>query len=180
MNRKLRSAARGFTLVELCVVAGIGAALITQAVPALKQLREMQTLKVHSQALSSDLRFARAEARRLNAPVFFRVSGRGANACYLLHTGARNDCDCSGGQAVCRVPGSAVIKAEWLPPNSKLAVKSNAETMEFQHREGLVTQTGSIELQLRPDVGVRHVVAITGRARTCYTGSKISGMSKCA
>ncbi|MEE9477743.1 MAG: GspH/FimT family pseudopilin [Roseateles sp.] len=180
MNRMLRSPSRGFTLVELCVSVGIGAALLSQAVPAMQKLHELHTLKVHSQSLSSDLRFARAEARRLNAPVHFRVSGRGANACYLLHTGASNDCDCSGGQAVCRAPGSAVLKAQWLPVGTKLQVKSNAETMQFQHWEGLLTQTGSIDLHLRPDLGVRHVVAITGRARTCYTGSRISGMSKCA
>ncbi|MGK3908211.1 hypothetical protein ABI084_15250, partial [Enterococcus faecium] len=82
----------------LCVSVGIGAALLSQAVPAMQKLHELHTLKVHSQSLSSDLRFARAAARRLNAPVHFRVSGRGANACYLLHTGASNDCDCSGGQ----------------------------------------------------------------------------------
>ena len=126
------------------------------------------------------LRFARSEAARLSDSVYFRVSGKGANACYVLHTGTRNGCDCAGGQAICRTPGGEIIKAEWLPSSRPLTLQSNAETLEFQHRQGLVTQTGSVELKLAGGSGVRQVIAITGRVRSCYTGPKMSGMTKCA
>lgn len=56
-----------------------------------------------------------------------------------------------------------------------MRLRSNAETLEFQHRQGLVTQTGSIDLSLDKGTGIRQVVAITGRARTCYTGTKLAG-----
>lgn len=182
MNRTATTARRrnlGFTLVELCASVGICATLLGQAVPALTKMRQEQALRATSEALASDLRFARAEAVRTGDSVYFRVSGRGANACYLLHTGARNDCDCAGGRAVCKGDGQ-VIKAEWLPTGRAMTLSSNAETLQFQHRQGLVTQTGSIELKLDRGAGIRQVVAITGRVRSCATGGSLAGINNCA
>ena len=175
-----RRNSRGFTLIELCAGVGICAAVIGQAVPAMGKLHQEQKLRVTSEALATDLRFARSEAARLGDSVFFRVSGKGAGACYVLHTGAKNDCDCSGGKAVCMKQGSHVIKAEWLPTSQPVQISSNAETMEFQHRQGLVTQTGSIELRLGGGSAIRQVVAITGRVRSCSVGTKMASMPKCA
>lgn len=176
-----RTAQAGFTLVELCVGLSVVGALAGQAVPALFKLHQERALRVTAETLAGDLRFARAEAARLSDAVYFRVSNKGGNACYVIYTGNRNDCDCSAdGQAVCTAPGSAVIKAEWLPTQHPMQLRSNAETLQFQHRQGLVTQTGSIEVSLSGGAGIRQVVAITGRVRHCYSGSKLAGMPKCA
>lgn len=175
-----RRASRGFTMVELCAAVGVVAALISQAVPAMGKLHSEQKLRATSEALATDLRFARSEAARLGDSIFFRVSGKGAGACYVLHTGAKDDCDCAGGQAVCKKPESQVIKAEWLPTSQPVQISSNAETLEFQHRQALVTQTGSIELRLRSGTAIRQVVAITGRVRNCYVSAPVSNMPKCS
>lgn len=183
MNRiaNCRRQSRGFTLVELCASVGICAALISQAVPAMGTLREQQKLRTGADALAGDLRLARSEAARLGDSVYFRVSGKGANACYVMYIGAKDACDCAGGKPVCKKGDSQVIKAEWLPANQPLRLSSNAETLEFQHRQGLVTQTGSVDLALPGGQAIRQVVAITGRVRSCYVGGqKISGMPKCA
>lgn len=181
MNRTAttRRNSRGFTLVELCVAAGICAAVLGQAVPAMGQLRQSQALRAQAEALAGDLRLARGEAARNGESVFFRISGKGANACYVLHTGVKDGCDCAGGQAVCTAPGSAVIKAEWLTGANAPALRSNAETLEFQRHQGLVTQTGSIELSLENGAAIRQVIAITGRVRSCAAGTKIAGLPKC-
>ena len=142
-------------------------------------MQQQQKLRASSEALATDLRLARSEANRLSDSVFFRVSGKGANACYVLHTGAKNDCDCAGGLTQCKSADSHVIKASWMPGSQPVRISSNAETLEFQHRQGLVTQTGSIELSLGNGTTIRQVVAITGRARSCYVGTKIAGMVKC-
>jgi len=182
MNRAThtRHSNSGFTIVELCVSVSIAATLLSQAVPNLSKMRQERALRATSEALASDLRFARSEAVRTGEPVYFRISGKGARACYVLHTGARDDCDCAGGRAVCKTPDSTVIKAEWLPAGKPMHLRSNAETLEFQRRQGLVTQTGSIETYLENGAGIRQVVAITGRVRNCSTGVKLSGMNKCA
>jgi Tfp pilus assembly protein FimT len=182
MNRTTATARHrnlGFTMVELCVGLGICATLLGQAVPSLTKLRQERALRATSEALASDLRYARSEAVRMGDSVYFRISNKGANACYVLHTGARNACDCAGGKAVCKA-GAQVIKAEWVPAKRAMTLSSNAETLEFQHRQGLVTQTGSIELKLDKGAGIRQVIAITGRVRSCATGAKLAGMSNCA
>lgn len=182
MNRTstARRNSLGFTLVELCTCLGITAALLGQAVPSLSKLRQEQALRAAANALAGDLRLARSEAAQAGESVYFRISGKGANACYVLHTGARNDCDCAGGKAVCTKPGSHIIKAEWVPTSQPIRLRSNAETLVFQYRQGLVTQTGSIELSLDKGPGIRQVVAITGRVRNCATGTKLAGMPSCA
>lgn len=171
---------QGLTLVELCAALGVCAVLASQALPAIARLRQMQDLRGTAHALASDLRLARAEAARLSDSVFFRVSGKGANACYLLYAGERNDCDCAGGQAVCQSPGSTVIKAEWLDARRGLSLSSNAETLEFQHRQGLTTQTGSIEVRLTDGTAIRQVVAISGRVRSCASSGPVAGMPSCS
>lgn len=182
MNRtaNTRRNSRGFTLVELCAGVGICAALLGQAVPSMGKLHQEQKLRVTSEALATDLRFARTEAARLGDSVFFRISGKGANACYVLYTGAKDDCDCAGGKAVCKKTDDQVIKAEWLPTSQPVRISSNAETLQFQHRQGLVTQTGSIELRLEGGSAIRQVVAITGRVRSCSVGAKMGALPKCS
>jgi Tfp pilus assembly protein FimT len=146
----------------------------------MNQLRQQQKLRVAAETLGDDLRLARSEAARTGNSVYFRVSGKGANACYVLHVGTRNDCDCADGRAVCKSAASQVIKAEWLPTTQPARLSSNVETMEFQHRQGLVTPAGSVDLSLSGGPTIRQVVAITGRVRSCWVGTKLSGMPRCA
>ena len=127
------------------------------------------------------LRLARSEeAVRSADPVFFRISAKGGNACYIIHTGAKDGCDCAGGEAVCKSATSTVIKAVWLPGKLPLTLRANAETLQFQHRQGLVTQTGSVELALKDGGAIRQIVAITGRVRSCVVGNKMAGLNRCA
>lgn len=174
-----RSASGGFTLVELCVGAGIAAALLSQALPSLKQMRETQLLRAEAEQLAGDLRFARSEAARLHSDVALRISGKGRNACYVLHTGANGDCDCAGGQPVCRAPGAEIIKSHALPAGASIALASNVETMRYQYRQGLVTPAASVNLSLPNGTTIRQIVAATGRTRTCHVGTPISGMPVC-
>jgi Tfp pilus assembly protein FimT len=175
-----RQRSHGFTLVELCVGVGICATLASQALPALTRVQQTQALRAQAEALAGDLRLARSEAARTADSVFFRISGKGANACYILHTGTQDDCDCASGRAVCTAEGSAVLKAVWLSGKVAMNLRSNAETLQFQHRQGLVTQTGSIELALKDGAAIRQIVAITGRVRGCAVGAAMAGLPRCA
>lgn len=171
---------RGASFVETCAALGVIALLLAQALPAFLQFHSQQQLRSRAEALASDLRLARAEAARLGESVFFRVSGKGRGACYLIHVGARNDCDCDGATASCKTPSATILKAEWLPEDQPVRISSNAETLEFQFRQGLVTQTGSIELRLPSGAAIRQVVALTGRARSCFVGAPMAQMPRCA
>lgn len=180
-NARVSRTARacGFTLVELCVGVGLGAALLTQAVPSLQQMRDQQRLRAESEELASDLRFARSEAARLHTDLVLRISGKGSQACYVLHTGANGDCDCSGGQAVCRAHGAEIIKSHALPAGAGLTLNTNVDTMRYQYRQGLVTPAGSLNLSLRDGTTIRQIVAVSGRARSCAVGAAVGGLPKC-
>jgi Tfp pilus assembly protein FimT len=182
MNRTAsqRRQSLGFTLVELCVGLGVCATIVSQAVPAMNRMKQEQRLRGAAAALAADLHLARSEAVRTNDTVYFRISGKGSEACYVLHTGAEGECDCAGGTTTCQSANSQVLRAEWLPAGQSLHLSSNVETMRFEHQRGLVTPTGSVELSAGEGMAIRHVVAITGRVRSCSAGAdKISGMAKC-
>jgi hypothetical protein len=168
----------GFTLIELCTAASISAALLSQALPSMSALMDGQRLKAASSALIGDLSFARSESQRLNDTVHFRISAQGENACYLIHTGAEGDCDCAGGVPVCKGQG-AVIKAHWLPASQPVLLSSNIKSMGIEARRGLVSPAGSVELRLPDGRAIKQVVAITGRVRSCASGSAIAGLKNC-
>lgn len=169
----------GFTLIELCVCAGISAAVLSQAIPGIRQLREQQALKAEAAELAADLRFARSEAARLGTDIAFRLSGRGSNACYVLHTGSNGDCDCAGGQAVCRSANAQILKVRTLPAGQALTISSRVETLTYQHVQGLVTPAASIDISSGSGATVRQVVAITGRTRSCALGQALGSLPRC-
>lgn len=169
----------GVTLIEMCVVLGIVALLLGQLIPSLQRFREHTLLRATADALADDLRLAREEAVRLNRPVLFRISGKGGAACYLLHLGAPNACDCAGGSARCEGRGASILKATWLPQESPIRLSSNVESMVFLRAQGTVTPAGSIEVRLNEREAVRLVVAITGRVRSCAPAARISAVRPC-
>lgn len=175
-----RRPCRGATYAEACLVLGVVSLLLALALPSLGQMRQQMQLRARAEQLASDLRLARAEAARLAEPVQFRISGKGSQACYLLHRGPPGGCDCAASVARCTQPGSAVLKAEWLPPDQPVRISSNAETLTFQFSQGLVTQTGSIDLRLTGGQTIRQVVAITGRVRSCHLGQAVVNLPRCA
>lgn len=180
MQRSLpRRLARGVSLFESCLVLGIGAVLVGLALPSLQQLRQRQLLHATAEALGADLRLARAEAVRLNVPIQFRISGKGAAGCYLLSVGPRQGCECKEGATRCTLAGASVLKVAWLPARPPLSLSSNVDNLEFQPSQGTVTPTGSIDLRLGDQEGIRQKVAITGRVQSCYLTTKVAGLRPC-
>lgn len=171
--------ARGASLVESCLVLGIGAVLVGLALPSLQHLRERQLLHATAEALGADLRLARAEAIRLNAPIQFRISGKGSASCYLLHVGPRQGCECQNGATRCTLAGASLLKVTWLASPQRLRLSSNVDNMEFQPAQGTVTPTGSIDLRLGDQAGIRQKVAITGRVQSCYITTQVAGLRPC-
>lgn len=77
---------KGFTLIELMVVIAVVAVLLTIAAPSYQKLIERNRLKEASQALKSDLQFARMEAIKRSEPVFFELT-EGNNGAWLYGIG---------------------------------------------------------------------------------------------
>lgn len=70
---------RGFTLIELMVVAAVAAILLSVSMPSFVQSTARARLSGTVNELAIDLQYARSEAVRERAPVVLRVSGDGAS-----------------------------------------------------------------------------------------------------
>lgn len=182
MNQRLQSCDKqvGFTLVECCVALATTAILLGQAVPAFHQLRQQQRLKAVSQAVGEDLRWARAEAITRGDSVILSFADKSAVQCYVIHTGNGGDCDCSSnGQTVCK-NGATALRTHWMPTGSGISFRSNAQTLNFQPRQGLVSSTASIEIRQAQGSVIKQIIAITGRVRACAASGKVTGLKPCA
>lgn len=74
----VRSAIRGFTLLELMVVLAIAAILMAVAVPSFALLIQKNRLATQTNAFIGDLQFARAEAIKQGQPVTICASSDGS------------------------------------------------------------------------------------------------------
>lgn len=168
----------GFTLIELSVALGVSAILLGQAVPAASKLRQDQLLRAEADELASDIRFAKAEAQA-GEGVTLRFDAKGPASCYVIHTGTGDDCVCKpAAEPVCK-NNAVALKSKWLAPAVPASMKTNAQTMFFAARQGLVGSTASIELASPGGTTIRQVVAMTGRIRTCTVTGKVAGLTPC-
>lgn len=169
----------GLSLIELCIVIAIIAILLGQALPALQQMKQRQQLQAMAQTVMMDLQQARSEAVQQASAVQLRVSQHSQGSCYVLHSGAPDQCQCTdGGTPVCT--GSAqIIKLEWLPAQRRLTIRANVTNMSFQARQGAVTRTGTIEITAANGDAIHHVVSIAGRVRSCASSASIGGLPVC-
>jgi type IV fimbrial biogenesis protein FimT len=98
----------------------------------------------------------------------------------VIHTGSIGACRCeANGQAICTDDGT-VLKTNWLPASRSITLRANVRNLSFHARQGSVTSTGSIDLELaKGGEAVRHVVSIAGRVRSCAPAGTIGGLKPC-
>ena len=170
---------RGRGLLESLLCGAILAVLLAQTLPALSQFTLRQRLQGVAQTVMADLQQARAEAVRGGETVQFAFGQPGGGTCYVIHTGPIGGCRCEAqGRTSCNTDAS-VIKSAWLPAERSVAVRANVRNLSFHGRQGVVTSTGSIDLEIDKATAVRHVVSIAGRVRSCAPYGSIAGLKSC-
>lgn len=169
----------GLSLVETLIYCLILAVLLSLALPALKDMAQRQRLHGIAQTLMLDLQQARSEAVSGAEAVQFQLDAHTTGSCYVLHTGAPGSCRCDrNGASVCSEAGTA-LKTQWLSAARSIAIRANVSSLGFQARQGSVTNTGSIDVRIGDGVGIRHIVSIAGRVRSCALGGSIAGLPAC-
>jgi Tfp pilus assembly protein FimT len=154
--------------------------LLSQAVPAMQQLKQKRRMQGIAQTLMTDLQQARSEAvRRGDSAIQFRFSRHAAGSCYVGHIGKSGECLCNEqGQAVCQDPAT-LLKAQWVPASHAATIRANVKNLSFQARQGAVTSAGSIEITGQDGRGIRHVVSAIGRVRSCSPDGGFGQMPCC-
>jgi len=162
----------GVTLVGMAVTLAVAGTLLSQALPAMGELKERQQLRAVAEQLRADLQETRQrvllERRNLSVHV-------GA-ACYFVHDGSGQDCRCDAArqEVVCTAP-TQVLKLQWTP----VSLSSNPKRdIVFEAAQGT---PGMARLSLRSAHGfeLRNIVAFSGRVRTCAVGGGFGGMPAC-
>ncbi|WP_271009581.1 GspH/FimT family pseudopilin [Paucibacter sp. B51] len=181
MNRLNQSTGiRGVSLIEACVTLSIVSTLTAVALPSLQSSKRVQSLKALSQTLMTDLQQARGDTVLLGASTHFKTSSTAAGSCYVLYAGDVSACGCNAdGQASCTTAGR-LIRSQWVQRSSGLTMQANVTTLSFHSRQGTVTSTGHIDVSSQQGETLRHVIAITGRIRTCSPNGSIAGSPTCA
>lgn len=173
-------AARGLTLIELCVVLALVALALGIALPGLGGLIERKRLHGMAAQLAADLHWVREEALARNEPLRFSIQATASGSCTVVHTGQRDDCRCEdpSAPAVC-VGGATALKTSHWPGHQGIAVQANVASMLFDPDHGTTTPAGSVRLVDRRGAGITHVVNVAGRVRTCSPEGAVPGYRAC-
>lgn len=181
-----RAAAGGFSLIELLISIALVALLALLAGPDLRDWLWRQRLTNAAQAVLGDLQLARSEAIQGARHVILRFGGdesgvAGSGRCYVLHTGPVGGCDCRLDAPPACEPGAQALKQiRWERGRGRADIVSNVPSMLFSGRQGTVSVSGTIEVRMAGIGAVRHIVAITGRVRSCGTDTAMNRLPRCA
>jgi type IV fimbrial biogenesis protein FimT len=158
---------RGVTLVEAAIVVAIAAITVTSAAPSFQAFIEKQRLDGAAEQLATDIRYARAEAIARHEGLRLTVQATPAGDCYVIHSGAPEQCRCSAsGPAVCESEAREV-KTTHLPAREGIALRANVASMLFDPLHGTSTPAGTLKLVAASGRTVHQVVNVMGRVRAC-------------
>jgi type IV fimbrial biogenesis protein FimT len=103
-------------------------------------------------------------------------------SCYVIHTGAANQCDCQSAaatQPATCTGGAQEIKTVRLLGAHGVALQGVA-SMQFVPVHGTVTPTGTLHVSGSHGLAIDHVVNVMGRVRSCSPGSTMPGYKVCS
>lgn len=176
MTRK-HSRQHGLSLVETTMTLGLAAVVTGLAAPNLNAVLELRRLDAAATQLATDLQFARGEALARNLPV--RLSIDAAQGCYLVHTGAAEDCRCAAaGSASCSGAARPIRAGAWSAAD-RLALQSSSSSLLFDPRHGTATPAATLRVVAADGRAIHHVVNVMGRLRSCSPLAAVPGYRAC-
>jgi type IV fimbrial biogenesis protein FimT len=88
-------------------------------------------------------------------------------SCYVVHTGAAGDCDCSAAGAPVCAPAVEVLRVVRYDSETPLRMQSNSASIAFDPLQGTVTPTATVRVTARNGEAIHQIVNIMGRVRSC-------------
>ena len=157
--KRLPSAARGFTLVELLVAVVVLAVLSSLAFPSFMQSFARFRLEGAVSELSTDLQYTRAEALRRREVATLAVDAGGAN--YTISSGAAN----------------TVLKTVSMPRGITLTPSA---TVSFENLTGTASNVSILGQAPAYSLQLQIMVDALGRVMLCAPASSgLSGYPSC-
>ena len=169
----------GVTLVEAATAVAVVAAAAGLTVPSFERSVQRRHLEGAAAQLETDIHYARSMAVARNMPLRVSFSAGNGSSCYVIHTGAAQCCGCAAdGTAACQ--GSAeALRSVRFAPGDAVSLRSNAGSVLFDPVRGTSTPTATIQLQTASGMGIRQVLNVLGRVRSCSPTPALSGYAAC-
>jgi type IV fimbrial biogenesis protein FimT len=170
---------RGVTLVEACIVLAVTAIVASTAAPSLQGLIDNRRLDGAATQLATDIQFVRGESVARNQPLRLSFHASPAGSCYVIHSGAADQCTCDApGPAQCS--GAArEIKTVTVATADRISLQANVGSVLFDPLHGTSSPTGTLRLIGTRDRAVHHVINIMGRVRSCSPQALAPGYRAC-
>ena len=119
------TASRGFTLIEVAIVVVVTAIVASLAAPAMRDLIDSRRLVGAAAQLAADVELARTEAVARNRAVRLSFHAGAGSSCYVVHTGAADQCTCAADGAALCTGGAHEIKTIVLADIERVTVGAN-------------------------------------------------------
>jgi prepilin-type N-terminal cleavage/methylation domain-containing protein len=161
------SIARGFTLIEVLVVALIAALLTTIAVPTYADFSARHKVATAAQSLALELRQARYEAVQRGTALYVNPTA-GASWCVAVSA----DAACQCGQPNCAL--RTIDAAQYPGVTMTLGVPVSFDGQQGRSDAGLVAV-----LTANRRFGSEVQLTASGRPRVCSSGAPLPDMPSC-
>ena len=173
------AAQRGITLIEAAIVLAITAIVATNAAPSLQRVIDARRLDGAATQLAADIQFIRSEAVARNETLRLSFHATTDGSCYVIHTGAADECSCTApGPAQCS-GGAQEIKTATLTAADRVTLQANAGSLMFDPVHGTSSPTGTLRVIGTHGRAIHHVVNIMGRVRSCSPQAAVPGYRAC-
>jgi type IV fimbrial biogenesis protein FimT len=174
-----RGSQRGVTLVETSVVASVLAVVTGLVAPQFDELRQRKQLEGAAAQLEADVHHTRMLAVARNAPLRISFESGAAGSCYVIHTGAAQQCRCAAdGQAVCQGDAQAE-RVVHFGAGAAISLSSNSRSVLFDPMRGTSSPTATVQLRAERGGAIHQVLNIMGRVRSCSPAPALSGYRRC-
>lgn len=177
--KSLRRAQAGVTLVETTIVTSVLAIITGLAVPGFDGAIQRRHLEGAAAQLETDIHYTRTLAVARNAPLRMSFEVGAGGSCYVIHTGAANQCSCAaGGAAVCQGDAQAERSVHFAA-GGPVSLKSNSRSIVFDPVKGTSTPTATMQFTSRKGQAIHQVMNVMGRVRSCSPAPALSGYRAC-
>jgi type IV fimbrial biogenesis protein FimT len=173
------STQRGITLIEAAIVLAVTVIVAGSAAPSLQRLIDGRRLEGAATQLATDIQLIRTEAVARNEALRLSFHPAAGGSCYVIHTGAANECSCAAsGPAQCS-GGAREIKTVTVAAADHVVLQANVGSLLFDPLHGTSSPTGTLRLIGSSDRAIHHVVNIMGRVRSCSPQAAVPGYRAC-
>jgi type IV fimbrial biogenesis protein FimT len=171
---------RGFTLVEMMVVAALFIIVLAVAVPSFGDMISRQRVRSINAEMITDVHFARSEAVQRSRLIRMRFGSNGTSTCYSIYvTATAGDCFCAKTTPP-RCTGLVTeLKTVIVPRSSTVALAASSAVstfIDFDPARGMARQDDvAIDITSNRAGHLTTRVSPLGQVSVCSPDGSISG-----